>query len=112
MNTSSRVTSPRRLRGMRAAGRWVENGGDLQGVPLAIIENACADAADFLVRDLDIAEVDRACTSAVATAVHDREQAEAEKAIASTREEDRLAYLAKVRAGILATRGEPPKERR
>ena len=109
---NARITSPRRLRAMRAAQRWIEGGGELYGVPISVVENVVADSADMLGRDLDLTEVERTCSSAVATAVHDREQAEAEKAIAGAREEDRLAYLRKVRDGILVTRDEPTGERR
>jgi|ERR1019366_3377088 hypothetical protein len=108
---NARITSPRRLRSHRAVQRWAE-GGDLQGVPIDVIESAVADAADFLRRDLDLAEVERTCIAAIAAAVHDREQAEAEKAIASTREEERLAYLAKVRDRVLVTRDDEPRGRR
>jgi hypothetical protein len=84
----SKVTSPRRLRAHRAAQRWAETS-SLAHVDLAVIENACADAADFLGRDLDLREVAKVCERTVATAVHDREQAEAQAAIAGAREADR-----------------------
>ena len=108
---NARITSPRRLRAMRAAQRWAE-GGELQGVALAVIENVVADSADMLGRDLDLNELERTCSSAVATAVHDREQAAAERAIAGTREEERRAYLAKVKATLALTRDDEPRGRR
>ena len=77
-----RITSPRVLRAHRAARRWVESGGDLRGAPVTCVEDAIADAADFMLRDLDLAEVDKQCTSAVAAFVHDREQSAASEAMA------------------------------
>jgi hypothetical protein len=77
-----RITSPRRLRAHRAAQRWAENGGDLRGAPVSVVEDGVANAADFLSRDLDLDEVDKTCTSAVAAFVHDREQSAASEAMA------------------------------
>ena len=76
-----RPTTPRRLRAHRAARRWCESG-DALDVPIVAIENAVADAADLVERDLDVAEVAKVCSSAVRAALHDREQAEATAAMA------------------------------
>jgi hypothetical protein len=72
---------PRRLRAARAAQQWVEMS-NIADVDLASVEQACADAADFLGRDLDLREVDAVCRTSVALAVHDREQQEAAAASA------------------------------
>ena len=79
---SERITSPRRLRAHRAARRWVENGGDLRRAPVSVVEDAVANAADFMSRDLDLDEVDKTCTSAVAAFVHERDQSEASASMA------------------------------
>lgn len=91
----SAITSPRRFRAMRAAQRWVEGGGELRGVAQDVVEQAVADEADRLTRDLDLAEVDRTARAAVDA----EEQRLAQEAIASARtqelEAERLAYLRK-----------------
>ena len=83
-----RITSPRDSRMHRSARVWLESH-DRCGVPVDVVEDALADAAQLLERDLDTDEIDRVCRTTVRTHVHDREQAEAQTAIASTREEDR-----------------------
>ena len=91
----------------RACERWCETH-DPRDCPLDVLAEAATDASSVLGRDLDAGEVERLCASVVATHVHDREQAEAEAAIASTREEERLAYVARTAQRIRLTRSDPP----
>jgi hypothetical protein len=98
------VMGARAARATRAAERWAEQGGDLRGVPLAVVVCAVVALAEELHRDLDAAEVDRACSSTVAAHVDAEEQRQAEEALAGARETERLAYLARTAERLRRTR--------
>jgi molybdopterin-guanine dinucleotide biosynthesis protein A len=87
------VLHPRHARTRRASERWLD-------------ANPCDVPLDTE------GEVERVCASAARTWAHDKEQAEAERAVASARaeadEQERLAYLARRRADLLATRDSTP----
>ncbi len=105
-----RVTSPRRLRAHRAAQRWAEQG-DLFGVAIDVLQDACADAADLVQRDLDLDEVNKTCSGAVRAALDDCEQEAAERARRSAAEDERLRYLERVRRDVLLQRDDDPKDK-
>ena len=115
------IASPalRGLRMRRAVTRWVEQGGDLDDVPLDVVLVAVGEGAEQRGRDLDAGEVEAVVRAAIASYVAGREQREAERAISSAREEEaeraRLEYLRRRQAEYRLTAEEriiPPRGQR
>jgi len=97
--------SARAARAHRAVEQWVQEGGELRGVALDIVQGVAAREAERLKRDLSDLEVGRVCYATIAT----EEQRAAEEAIAGARETERLAYLARVRERLLLMRDSSPR---
>ena len=109
MNTRPESIGPtlsaRAARAHRAVEQWVQEGGELRGVALDVVQEVAAREAERLRRDLSPLEVGRVCGALVAA----EEQRQAEEAIAGAREVERLEYLARVRARLLLMRDSSPR---
>jgi hypothetical protein len=97
--------TPSAARARRSVEQWVEQGGQLRGVALDVVQEVAAREAERLRRDLSPLEVGRVCGALVAA----EEQRQAEEAIAGAREVERLEYLARVRARLLLMRDSSPR---
>jgi len=95
----------REARTRRACERWVE-ANDPKGTPLELLAERATTSADALGRDLTPHEVNTVCSSAVAAFVASEEQRLAAEALSDAREQERLAYLARVRRDVLLTADE------
>jgi hypothetical protein len=106
--TARFAAGARSFRIRRAVESWA-SANDLRDTPVAILLTAALERADALGRDLFASELHDACTAAVEA--HAREVAEAERVRRAKEERDaalerdRLAYLARVQADLVAQRG-------
>jgi hypothetical protein len=108
-----RALGAREARARRACERWLETN-DARGCALELLATKATESASNLGRDLTPAEVEAVCSATVASWLAAEEQRLAAEALSDAREQERLAYLARVRADVLLTADErtTPRGRR